>query len=166
VVEEHVTLQGAHEQECARSRISHVHRARLVGAGEVSGEQQKRTARGRVLCRRIKRQLQRRPHRILAHGYDDPRREDARDERYDLLGDTAEDDSRIRLRVDVRELQDRDRRIERLARGHRLSEQSLFRFDAAENRGRCHAKRRPDFRERRLLEPAGGENTPSLFEDL
>ena len=71
VVEEHVALQGAHEEKRARTRIGDTHRPRLVGAGEVSGDQEKRSTRWRVLSRRIEGQLERSSHRVLAHGHDD-----------------------------------------------------------------------------------------------
>jgi hypothetical protein len=165
-MKQHVSLQGAHEEQCACARIGHVHRPGLVRASEVSSDEQKRAARRRVLRCRIERQLQRGPHCVFAHGHDDARREDACDEWHDLFSNATKDDAGIGFRIDSRQLANGGRRIHRLARGHRLGKESFLRSDVPKNRSGRDSQRCADLGERPLFESPSRENASGRFKDL
>jgi hypothetical protein len=92
-------------------------------------------------------------------------RDDVLDERHEALGDAAQDDARIRTRIDPNQLENEIGRRGHPA-GHRRPEKLLFRADVAQNRRRRHAKLRSDVGQRRPLKPLYREHPTGGFKKL
>jgi hypothetical protein len=92
------------------------------------------------------------------HGHGDARADDLGEERHDLFGQAAQDDSRIFARIDGAQVEDRLRWIDEHAALHGQREERLLGVDVAQQRRRRDAELAGDVGERGGLEALEGED--------
>jgi hypothetical protein len=164
-VHEDVALELAGKEEGQSARIALPHRSGLHGALEVIRDDEQPFARRRLVRARVERHGHRRPFGSQMHVHGDGRPDDQAHEGDHLLGETAQDDTRIGRAFDVRQhLQRRRHRQAPLAHGGQ--EQLLFAGEVPEDGRRGHPYDLGDIGQRRRCESGGGERLPRRDQDL
>lgn len=153
------------KEERVSARIAAADRARIDRAAEVVADHREHAPRRSGLCVRIERDDERRLPRGEMHLYGDRGADDRADERHELFCEIAEHIARIGGTVDMCELGDERRNLDR-ARAHRCREQILLRREVTQDRRRRDAQRRRDVGERRRRESARGEDVAGRVENL
>jgi hypothetical protein len=159
-MEEDVSLQRSHEKQRRGVRVVDAQPAGGGGAAEVVGDDGEAATRGAVAVG-IERQDQR---GVL--GYDDVAGDHALGERYEFLGDAAQDDARIFRRRSGGQREDAGRRLDDLRAAHGLGEQGVFGADVAEECRGGDAELAGDVGQGGGGEALGGEDAAGGFEDL
>jgi hypothetical protein len=150
LMNEHVRLQGPHEEQRRGPRIAHTENAGLGGATEVLGHDLQSATRRCICVARIERQHDR---RLTARIHVDSKilRECALHERDELLCQIAQHLPRILRGVNGGEIEHERRHRERM-RPHRSGEQGLLCRVVAKNGRSGDLQLGPDVGERCLLE--------------
>lgn len=163
VVNEDVRDERTNEKKCCGARVVDFDDAGRFGSAEIARQNFFSAARRTVIAARIERQHQRRIAALMHRDHHVLGDRLAR-VRYPLLGQLAQDDSRIRRRVDFVEAE--DARRQRDASAHRGIEEGLLRFEMAQQRGRRDMQLGGDIRQRRRGEAALGKHDACGVEDL
>ena len=104
-------MQRSDEEARGGARIVDGDDAGLRGAAEVRLDDANAAARRAVVAGRIERRDEQRALRARVHVDDDVLGDDAARERNELLGNAAQDESRVFRRIDGRQLHDECRRL-------------------------------------------------------
>lgn len=130
---EHVCVKGTEEETGGGAVVRDPDAACIARAGEVRLDDAQRAARRRIAGLAIERQEN--LGRALVHVHGDDGRDDAGEERNELVRELAQHDSRVFVAGQRLQVVDRRRQFD-VARFHRLEEELLLRLDVPEERGR------------------------------
>ena len=155
VMEKDVGVQRPHEQPGGDARIFDTDHAGGGGAAEVVLDHHQPAARWAALVAR---------QETGVHEDGDVLGEDVSGEGDELLGDPAQYDARVGGGIDVRQLHDERRRLDRQMHG--LGEESLLRRHVPQHGGRRDAQLAGDVGERGAVEALGRENAAGHGEQL